>query len=114
MIKVTFAQHKDINAIVLKVEGHAGQNKRGKDIVCSAASILTYTLAQYLQYVNSRGGLVKKPHIELKDGKAIIVAKPKADYEGEVLNAYFVAEVGYSLLAKNYPQYVKLNMFGEA
>ena len=114
MIKATFAHEKDIGTIILKVEGHAGQNSNGHDIICSAASILTYTIAQYLQYVNKQNGLKKKPRIEIKDGDAIIVAKPTEEYEGEVLNAFFVAEVGFSLLAHNYPQYVELNMFGEA
>lgn len=114
MIKVKFAHEQEINTIVLKVEGHAGQNAKGKDVICSAASMLASTLAQYLLYIHNQGGLVKKPRIELKDGKALIVAKPKAEYEGEVLNAYFVTEVGYSLLAKNYPQYVEVDLFGEA
>lgn len=114
MINVTFTHEKDIGTIVLKVKGHAGQDEMGHDIVCSAASILTYTIAQYLKFINERGGLQKKPHIVLNDGDALIVAKPKSEFEAEVLNAFFVAEVGYSLLAQNYPQYVELNMFGEA
>ena len=114
MIKAKFIHEKDIGVIALKVEGHAGQDNKGKDIVCSAASILTYTIAQYLQYVQAQGGLQKEPHIELNDGDAIIMAKPTEEYEGEVLNAFFVVEVGFSLLAQNYPQYVELTMFGEA
>lgn len=114
MIKAQFEHQKEINTIIMKVEGHAGQNTKGKDVICSAASILTYTVAQYLNYVYKRGGLQKKPRIHLNDGDALIVAKPKSDFEGEVLNAFFVAEVGYSLLAQNYPQYVELTMFGEA
>jgi uncharacterized protein YsxB (DUF464 family) len=114
MIKATFERQKEIDTIVLKVEGHAGQNIKGKDIVCSAASILTYTIAQYLQYVHKRGGLQKKPRIAIKDGDALIIAKPTEEYMGEVLNAFFVAEVGFSLLAQNYPQYVELKAFGQA
>ena len=114
MIKATFSKEKESESIILKVEGHAGQDVKGHDIVCSAASILTYTIAQYLQYIYDRGGLQKKPRIVINDGNALIVAKPKSEYEAEVLNAFFVAEVGYSLLAQNYPQYVELNMFGKA
>jgi uncharacterized protein YsxB (DUF464 family) len=114
MIKVQFEHRKDINTIVMKVEGHAGQATKGNDVICSAASILVYTVAQYLNFIYKRGGLQKKPRILLNDGDALIVAKPKSEFEGEVLNTFFVAEVGYSLLAHNYPQYVKLKMFGEA
>ena len=114
MIKVSFGQRKDIGTIIMKVEGHAGLNKEGHDVICSAASILTYTIAQYLQYVHERGGLQKKPRINMNSGDALIVAKPTEEFEAEVLNAFFVAEVGFSLLAHNYPQYVELKMFGEA
>lgn len=114
MIKVRFEHQKEINTIVMKVEGHAGQDVKGHDIICSAASILAYTVAQYLNYVYKQNGLQKKPRIVLDDGDALIIAKPTKDFEGEVLNAFFVAEVGYSLLAQNYPQYVELKMFGEA
>ena len=114
MIKATFKRDKEIEAIILKVDGHAGQDVSGHDIVCSAASILTYTIAQYLRFVDEQKGLKNKPHIELNEGNAIIIAKPTEDYEGEVFNAFFVAEVGFSLLAQNYPQYVELKMFGQA
>lgn len=114
MIKVKFEHQKEIDTIIMKVEGHAGQDVKGHDVICSAASILAYTVAQYLNYVHKRGGLQKKPRITLKDGDALIIAKPTKDFEAEVLNTFFVAEVGYSLLAHNYPQYVELKMFGEA
>ena len=114
MIQATFKRNEENNAIIMKIKGHAGQDNTGHDVVCASASILAYTVAQYLQYAHDRGGLQKKPHIVLNDGDALIVAKPTKEYEGEVLNAFFVAEVGYSLLAHNYPQYVKLKMFGEA
>jgi uncharacterized protein YsxB (DUF464 family) len=114
MIKASFTHQKETGIIALEVKGHAGQAEKGQDIVCSAASILSYTIAQYLKYVEKRRGLKKQPRIVFKDGGALIVAKPTKDYEAEVLNAFFVAEVGYSLLAQNYPQYVELKMFGEA
>lgn len=114
MIQASFKKDEESNAIIMTVKGHAGQDNTGHDVVCASASILAYTIAQYLQYVHDRGGLQKKPHIVLNDGDALIVAKPTKEFEGEVLNAYFVAEVGYSLLAHNYPQYVELSMFGEA
>ena len=114
MITASFAYQKEADTISLKVNGHAGMDDKGHDIVCSAASILTYTIAQYLQYVDKQSGLREKPKIEIKDGDALIVAKPTEEYMGEVLNAFFVAEVGFSLLSHNYPQYVELKMLGKA
>ena len=37
----------------------------------------------------------------------------KASYT-EALHTYYVAQVGYRLLAKDYPEYVKLTTFGES
>lgn len=114
MIKATFSHHKDSNKIVMGVEGHAGQAEKGHDIICSAASILAYTVAQYVKYVENLGGVTAKPRIEFEDGYMLIVASPTEEYLAEVLNAFFVAEVGFSLLAENYPQYVELKVFGKA
>ncbi len=113
MINVKFEKLKDSGIIILRVEGHAGQNAKGKDIVCSAASVLATTVAQYLIYVFENGGLEAAPEIILDNGNALIAAEPREEYIGEVLNAYFVAEIGFSLLANSYPEYLKLKMFGE-
>ena len=98
----------------MSVNGHAGQSEKGHDLICSAVSILAYTVAQYVQYVDKAGGLKAKPCIEIEDGHMFIGVKPTEEYIAEVLNAFFVAQVGYHLLAQNYPQYVELKMLGEA
>ena len=114
MVYAEFFTNKESGSITLKLTGHAGQAEPGKDIVCSAASILAYTVAQTLQFMYEEGGLKKKPHLKLDKGDTIIVAKPKEDKYTEALHTFFVAQVGYHLLAHNYPQYVKLSSFGEA
>lgn len=111
MIKATFAHEDEV--IVLKVEGHAGQAEKGRDLVCASASILAYTVAQYVEYVDKAGGIKAEPRIEIEDGHMLIVANPTEEYLAEVLNAFFVAEVGFNLLAQNYPQYVELKLFNE-
>ena len=97
----------------MKLSGHAGQAEKGRDIVCSAASILAYTVAQTLQFMYEQGDMQKKPHIKLAEGDTIIVAKPKPETYAEALHTFFVAQVGYHLLAHNYPQYVTLSSFGD-
>ena len=114
MVKAEFFTNKESGSITMKLTGHAGQAEVGKDIVCSAASILAYTVAQALQFMYEEGGLKKKPHIKLEPGDTIIVAKPKEETYAEALHTFFVAQVGYHLLAHNYPQYVELSSFGEA
>lgn len=114
MIQAKFSENTESKSITLTVNGHAGQAAAGQDIICSSASILMYTVAQMAQYMYSRHQLKKKPHIVMNDGNASITVKPKEEHYGEALHAYFVAQVGYSLLAHNYPQYVDLTMFGTA
>ena len=113
MLNAEFFTNKESGSITLKLTGHAGQAESGKDIVCSAASILAYTVAQALQFMYEEGNLQKKPHLKLEPGDTIIVAKPKPEYYTEALHTFFVAQVGYHLLAHSYPKYVSLSSFGE-
>ena len=113
MVQVEFFTNKESGSITMKLTGHAEQAKKGEDIVCAAASILAYTVAQALQFMYEQGDLQKKPHIKLNDGDTVIVAKPKAESYAEALHTFFVAQVGYHLLAHNYPKYVTLSSFGD-
>ena len=67
--------------------------------------------AQTAQYMYAEGGLRKKPRIDIADGNATIVVKPDDSYKAEALHTFFVAQVGFSLLAHNYPQFVELKSF---
>ena len=112
MIQVKFNRIED-KSLLFKIDGHAGQDNSGHDIVCSAASILAYTLAQTMRYIDEQNGFEVTPVIKLNEGNAVVFVRPKEDYEGEVMQTFFTVEVGYSLLAQNYPQYVELTMFSE-
>ena len=114
MVKVQFFINRECGSITMKLSGHAGQAEHGKDIVCAAASILAYTVAQTLQLQYGDDGLRRKPHIKLEPGDTIIVAKPKPERYEEALHTFFVAQVGYSLLARTYPQYVTLSSFRDS
>ncbi len=106
MIDVRFTEDKKSGEFSLKVKGHAGQAESGKDIVCSAASILAYTVAQIVTYADKAGKLKETPQIELNDGDAIIKCIPVPAYRDEIFFSYHTAEVGYDLLAHKYPQYI--------
>ena len=112
MIKVRF-EKADKN-LVLTVKGHAGQAEHGKDIVCSAASILAYTVAQSVADMRDAGKLKKKPTIRMDEGDAIITCKPTKQYYAEALHTFCVIQTGYDVLCHNYPWYVQLTKFGEA
>ena len=103
---VTITMTKTDTTLTLKVEGHAGQAEKGQDTVCASVSMLVYTLAQYVKWMYERHQLKRSPLIELEEGNAQIVARPKADYMAEGLHAFFVASVGFDLLARNFSENV--------
>jgi len=107
MIKISFTTSDDGKNLICDVSGHANQNEYGKDIVCSASSILAFTLAQNVSDMHKEGKLRKRPTIELKEGKGKIVCKPKKDFWAEAINLFISFKVGYELLAANYPEFVQ-------
>ena len=106
MINIKYTNTTD--KITLSVEGHANQAEYGKDIVCASASILTYTVAQIVQDIHSKGGFKKSPTIKIMDGYAHISCHPRDEYKDETIQAFNVVKVGFQLLAHNYSQYVSL------
>ena len=115
MIVAKFTMDESKRMVSLHVNGHAGQNAHGNDIVCASASMLAYTLAQNIKGAEERGILKYAPKMKMKSGDFIITARAKDD-EGynELLHTYLVVQTGYVLLAHNYPQYAAVEMFGEA
>ena len=111
MIQVRF--EKDGKNIILTVQGHSEQAEMGQDIVCSAASILAYTVAKMVTDMGESGKLKKKPHIRMESGDSAVTCKPTKQYFNEALHTYTVAQTGYELLAHTYPEYVRVTKFGE-
>ena len=114
MITVSFFRDKKSKTLILKVSGHAGAAEAGHDIICASASILAYTVAQEAKNMERRHQLSEPAYIRIDDGEAVITIFPKNDAAyADALHTFYVAEVGYNLLAHNYPQYVELKRFNE-
>lgn len=109
MIDVKFT--RDDKIIALKLTGHAGAADEGYDIYCASASVLAYTVAQMAQIMHQHGELRKTPTIKLEKGDAEVVIKPKKAHYQEALHTFFVAQVGYALLAHNFPEYIRLEPY---
>lgn len=114
MIRVEFYADRSSGAVSLKMEGHAGTAKKGEDIVCAAASMLAYTLAQAVLWQYDDHNLRKRPRVEMREGECIICAKPKDECYNLVLHTFWVVQVGFFLLAGKYPKNVELKSFGIA
>ena len=104
MIEIKFKP----KTMMVKVTGHAGQAEKGQDIVCSAVSILFYTLAQAV--MDSRELLVDEPLIITNDGDGLVACKPKEGYEGVIQRTYWTILTGFELLAQEYKDYVSFTV----
>lgn len=114
MIVATFKRDTDKGSISLSVTGHANAAKEGEDLICAAASMLAYTVAQTLQFSFEEGDLKEKPVIDISKGEAYVEAIPTDEGYALALHTFFVAQVGFSLLEHNYPDHAKIISFGES
>jgi len=88
--------------LTLSLNGHAGAGKWGEDIVCAAASILTYTAAASARQLYREKKLKERPHIQLEPGNAHIAVE-NCDAACQMLD---VVCMGFGLLAVRYPKNV--------
>ena len=111
MIKVTFTEEGE--KLSLRLEGHAEYAEIGKDTVCASASILAYTVAQFVVETEHQGDLKSPPTIKLELGDALVTCEPCENALKLMQNVYSFAKIGYIVLQHNYPQYVELITDGE-
>ena len=91
---------------MLHMTGHAGQAEAGHDVVCAAATILCYTVAQTALDLYEQGKLRKKPRTDVSKGDATVTLCPRQDAAGEAAVALRTVATGFALLAHHYPEYV--------
>ena len=106
MIHIKFYRSGD--RVHMDVQGHAGTGQNGADLVCAAATMLTYTLAQAVQFLSENDKLEERPRMQIADGYAHISVIPKKCALAEVLIAYWTVQAGAFVLERNYPQAVSL------
>ena len=108
MIHVRFYQKPSQGSIHMTLKGHAGTAPKGQDLVCSAATMLAYTVAQAVQFLDEQGMLKKKPKISIRDGEATVIATPTEEGYAMTLHTFWVAQCGIHVLCHNYPQAVSM------
>ena len=93
----------DNNYFRLKINGHAGYADPGSDIVCSAISVLTYTVAQLVE--DSADKLYGRS-VKISDGQADISFTAKEMSTDEIRQKLCAICRGFELLQASYPDYV--------
>lgn len=94
----------------LTITGHAEQAEKGKDIVCSAVSILAYTLARAIE--ESKDMLESAPVVEIDEGNVKISCVPKKVFLATIQRTYWTVLCGYELLVSSYGSYVTFTIEG--
>ncbi len=96
-----------------KMVGHANYAERGKDIVCSAASILFYTACETVKMIEDET-FESEPIFGIDDSDkgviAIIECKPKEDYIAVIDTIYQTIFNGYKLLEEGYPKNIHIEI----
>ena len=107
MTAVTFSEKG--NKFSIYIDGHAGYNPAGPDIVCAACSTLAYTLLQSVLSLESKGSISSLTYGDDPE-KGTFFLELIAD--GDVLcplrTVFQVIINGYALLEHKYPKNVKL------
>lgn len=99
MIDITY--YRSINRLVM--EGHAGAGAVGQDLVCSAASMLAYTLAANVEQLVDTGK-AREPVISMKEGDTVITCNALRRYRSVVTLVFDSVCLGFEVLALKYPE----------
>ena len=115
MIEIKFKQTSRTRSV--EMTGHAMTGEAGEDIVCAAASMLAYTLAENVARAYNSGMLRSRPTLTLEDGHALIKCAARAKrrdgaqggFQGTVAMMYTVIRAGFELLERQYPDSVRVS-----
>ncbi len=108
MITATFTYSPN-GVLSLDLTGHADLVREGYDPVCAAVSVLLYTLAEEVEDMDNEGLLRRSPHVLLDSGLAHLSATPTRKGKLRAEGAYRLTLRGLNLLAKAYPQCLKIS-----
>ncbi len=108
MVKVFFSLSRE--RLSLAMQGHANTASAGEDLVCAACSILAATLCRMIENGAKNGAFYAPPTTHLCKGDALLSCSPRADFLEEFLHNYYMAQVGFSLLQKEYPESIDLTV----
>lgn len=91
---------------VFECVGHTGYAARGSDILCSAVSVLCYTLEEYLDKME-RCGRISHLVRDFRDGAVFIEFSLDSDSDLSLLEAADAILDGFRTLSDSYPEYIR-------
>ena len=107
MTTISYAEKN--NRFTVFMDGHAGYNPGGPDIVCAACSTLAYTLLQSVLAQADSKAIKTMSYGEDPTAGTFFLELTAQDYSLEKIRTIFqVILNGYALLEHKYPENVKL------
>ena len=104
MVEVVF-KPKELELIV---RGHAGADEKGKDIICSAVSMLAYQLAYAVE--ESKDMLEEEPIIHMEEGDVLISCIPRRPFLATMQRTYWTVLCGFELLISMHGNYINFTV----
>jgi uncharacterized protein YsxB (DUF464 family) len=95
----------DIRNHKISVKGHARSGEPGKDLICSAVSILVHTMAHNL-LVYEKAGACTDVSVRVEKGDAEFSFSIVKEHEDYVETSLASVATGFFLLADDYPEFV--------
>lgn len=95
------------NNLTVSVNGHADGAPKGEDLVCSAVSILTYTLASNAEMICNGDSKCYQSDIRINEGEAYIHCNPRTAIKNVARVMFDGICVGFDILAQKYPSNVE-------
>lgn len=105
MTRVYYREYYD--KYLLIIEGHSGFAEKGKDIVCSAVSILIYSFLNMLKDEEADKRLILRREI-VRDGYFCVEIEPFDFSKQRTSGIVDTIIMGLALLNENYPEHIKL------
>lgn len=101
MLKVVY----DRNRTKVTMAGHADSAEYGHDLICAAASILAYTLAENASQMVDNGQ-AEDAILHLKSGDTVIQLITLPQFSQVATMIFDAVVCGFQLLAEQYPDHV--------
>lgn len=109
MIEIHFKKNED--EISLCSKGHAGFAEYGQDIVCAGVSALFLAAVDTLEKMLS-GADERRLIVDIERGRGVIRLKAAAGFSQKEETVFLTVVNGVELIAKKYPDYVRINRDG--
>lgn len=103
MTNVSFEPYYD--TYMFQCAGHSGYREKGCDIVCSAVSVLCYTLDAFLSRCECEGR-IKNYKKDFSEGMAYMEFEAVCPDDTGVMDGVEALLEGFRLLSEYYPDYV--------